>query len=186
MKKKKILLIILPIILILIIATVLAILYFMTDIFRSNDELFAKYFSQNGELFDIIQNANTEEQNTFKANNTYIMSGDLTTTIQDGTNIQEIKATTSARHDLNTGRTYSDITLKNGEADLLKVSYINSDDVYAIKCDDIMSNYIGIRNSELKKFAQNMGMAEADTQNIPDSVDLVGISNIGKITEEQK
>ncbi len=186
MKKKKILLIILPIILILIIAAVFAILYFMTDMFRSNDELFAKYFSQNGELFDIIQNANAEEQKTFKANNTYIMTGDLTTTIQDGTNIQEIKATTSARHDSNTGRTYSDIILKNGEADLLKVSYINSDDVYAIKCDDIMSNYIGIRNNELKKFAQNMGMAEANTQNIPDSIDLVGISNIGKITEEQK
>lgn len=186
MKKKKILLIILPIILILIIAAVFAILYFMTDMFRSNDELFAKYFSQNGELFDIIQNANAEEQKTFKANNTYIMTGDLTTTIQDGTNIQEIKATTSARHDSNTGRTYSDIILKNGEADLLKVSYINSDDVYAIKCDDIMSNYIGIRNNELKKFAQNMGMAEANTQDIPDSIDLVGISNIGKITEEQK
>lgn len=186
MKKKKILLIILPIILILIIAAVFAILYFMTDMFRSNDELFAKYFSQNEELFDIIQNANAEEQKTFKANNTYIMTGDLTTTIQDGTNIQEIKATTSARHDSNTGRTYSDIILKNGEADLLKVSYINSDDVYAIKCDDIMSNYIGIRNNELKKFAQNMGMAEANTQNIPDSIDLVGISNIGKITEEQK
>lgn len=186
MKKKKILLIILPIILILIIAAVFTIFYFMTDMFRSNDELFAKYFSQNGELFDIIQNANTEEQKTFKANNTYIMTGDLTTTIQDGTNIQEIKATTSARHDSNTGRTYSAIILKNGEADLLKVSYINSDDVYAIKCDDIMSNYIGIRNNELKKFAQNMGMAEANTQNIPDSIDLVGISNIGKITEEQK
>lgn len=186
MKKKKILLIILPIILILIIAAVFTIFYFMTDMFRSNDELFAKYFSQNGELFDIIQNANAEEQNTFKANNNYIMNGALTTTIQDGTNIQEIKATTSARHDSNTGRTYSDIILKNGEADLLKVSYINSDDVYAIKCDDIMSNYIGIRNNELKKFAQNMGMAEANTQNIPDSIDLVGISNIGKITEEQK
>lgn len=186
MKKKKILLIILPIILILIIAAVFTIFYFMTDMFRSNDELFAKYFSQNGELFDIIQNANAEEQKTFKANNTYIMTGDLTTTIQDGTNIQEIKATTSARHDSNTGRTYSAIILKNGEADLLKVSYINSDDVYAIKCDDIMSNYIGIRNNELKKFAQNMGMTEANTQNIPDSIDLVGISNIGKITEEQK
>ena len=186
MNKKKILFIILPIIMVLTIAVVITALYFLTDLFKSNDKLFAKYFSQNGELFDIIQNDNAKEQKNFKANNTYTMQGDLTTTIQDGTNVQEIKATTSARHDINTGRTYSDITLKNGEADLLKVSYINSDDVYAIKCDDIMPNYIGIRNKELKAFAQNMGMSETDTQNIPDSIELSGIGNIGEITEEQK
>lgn len=186
MKKKKILLIILPIILILIAVAALTVLYFTTDMFKSNDVLFAKYFSQNRELFDIIQNANAKEQSTFKSNNTYTMTGDLTTTIQDGTNIQEIKATTAARHDANTGRTYSEITLKNGEADNLKVSYINSGDVYAIKCDDILPNYIGVRNSELKKFAQNMGMSETDVQSIPDNINLDAISNITSITDEQK
>lgn len=186
MKKKKILLIILPIILILVIGATLAILYFTTDMFKGSDVLFAKYFSQNGELLDIVKNPNAEEQKSFKANNTYTMTGDLTTTVQDGANSQEVKAVTATRHDANTGRTYSEITLKNGEADTLKVSYINSGDVYAIKCDDIMANYIGIRNSELKKFAQNMGVSEAETQNIPDSIDLNAINNITTITEEQK
>lgn len=186
MRNKKILFIILPIIIILVIGATLAILYFTTDMFKGSDVLFAKYFSQNGELLDIVKNPNAEEQRNFKANNTYTMTGDLTTTVQDGANSQEVKAVTATRHDANTGRTYSEITLKNGEADTLKVSYINSGDVYAIKCDDIMANYIGIRNSELKKFAQNMGVSEAETQNIPDSIDLNAINNITTITEEQK
>lgn len=186
MKNKKILFIILPIILILIIAIVLTVLYFTTDMFKSSDRLFAKYFSQNGEILDIVKNSNAEEQKNFKENNTYTMTGDLTTTVQDGTNTQEVKAVTATRHNANTGRTYSEITLKNGETDALKVSYINSDDVYAIKCDDVISNYIGIRNSELKMFAKNMGASETEIQNIPDSIDLTAINNFMTITDEQK
>lgn len=186
MKKKKILFIVLPIILVLIIVAVLAILYFTTDMFKRNDELFIKYFSQNEELFDIMKNDNANEQNNFKHSNSYTSSGELLFTMQNGNNIQEVKATTTSRYDLNTDRTYSEMNLKNGEADLLKISYINSDDVYAIKCDDILANYIGIRNSNLKVFAKNMGLPGEVTNNIPDSINIDAIINIGKMTEEQK
>lgn len=184
MKKKKILLIVLPIILIIVGLAIGATLYFTTDLFKSNEQLFSKYFMQNGELFSIIENENAKAQSEFKTNNTYTMAGNLSTTVQDGSNVQEINAVTSSRHDSQTGRTYSDITLKNGEADTLTVSYINSDDVYAIKCDDIMPNYIGIRNNELNKFMQNMGVT--DVTKIPSSINFEMISDISDITDEQK
>ena len=184
MKKKKILLIVLPIIFVIIILGVLAILYFTTDMFKSNEQLFSKYFVQNGELFSMLENENTKTLNEFKKNNTYNMTGELTTTLQGGSNIQEIKATTAARHDTQTGRTYSEIALKNGEADALKFSYINSGDVYAIKCDDILANYIGIRNNGLKEFMQNMGAT--DVSKIPSSINFTMLSSISDITEEQK
>lgn len=184
MKKKKILLIVLPIILIIIGLAIGATLYFTTDLFKSNEQLFSKYFMQNGEIFSIIENENAKAQSEFKTNNTYTMAGNLSTTVQDGSNAQEISAVTSSRHDSQTGRTYSDIILKNGETDTLTVSYINSDDVYAIKCDDIMSNYIGIRNNELNKFMQNMGVI--DVTKIPSSINLEMLSDISDITDEQK
>lgn len=34
------------------------------------------------------------------------------------------------------------------------MSYINSGDVYAIKYEDVLANYIGIRNQDLKTFAK--------------------------------
>ena len=184
MKKKKILLIVLPIIFVIIVLGLLAILYFTTDMFKSNEQLFSKYFVQNGELFSMLENENTKTLNEFKKNNTYNMTGDLTTTLQDGSNVQEIKATTAARHDTQTGRTYSELTLKNGDADTLKFSYINSEDIYAIKCDDIIANYIGIRNNGLNQFMQNMGVS--DVSNVPSSVDFTILSSISDITEEQK
>lgn len=184
MKKKKILIIILPIILILVIGAALSVLYFMTDMFKSNSILFKKYFSQTGSIVDIIKNQNSQEQQEFKKNNTYTMIGNLTTTVQDGTNSQEIKMTTAERHDTNTGRTYSELTLKNENMDTLKVSYINSEDIYAVKCEDIIPNYIGFRNNELKNFAQKMGITNIN--NIPDKVDLSQISKIANLTDEQK
>lgn len=184
MKKKKILLIVLPIILIIVGLAIGATLYFTTDLFKSNEQLFSKYFMQNGEIFSIIENENAKAQSEFKTNNTYTLTGNLSTTVQDGSNAQEISAITSSRHDSQTGRTYSDITLKNGETDTLAVSYINSDDVYAIKCDDIMPNYIGIRNNELNKFMQNMGVTDATK--IPSSINLEMLSDISDITDEQK
>lgn len=187
MKKKKILFIILPILLIAIIAVaIVAVLYFMTDTFKSSDELFAKYFAQNGELFSVIENTNLNEQNEFKSSSSYTTEGNLLVSSQDGVNTQEIKVTTASRHDMNNGRTYAEINLKNGEADLLKLSYINSDDVYAIKCDDVLANYIGIRNNDLQTFAKNMGMSDEDVKNIPNSIDFDSISSIGKLTDEQK
>ena len=66
------------------------------------------------------------------------------------------------------------------------MSYINSNDVYAVKCDDILGNYIGFRNSGLKAFATNMGMSEEVAQNIPDSIDFSVFENIMEITPEQK
>ena len=54
--KKKVLLIIIPIIIVLIIAVIIAVLYFTTDLFKSNEELFWKYFAQNKDVLNIIEN----------------------------------------------------------------------------------------------------------------------------------
>lgn len=189
MKNKKLPIIIIISILVVILATaiVIAILYSTTDIFKSYDVLFAKYFNQNEELLSILENANYEEQKLFKNTNSYTSSGELLINIQDGTaNTQKVKATTASRHDLNTNRTYSEMILKNGESDLIKMSYINSGDVYAIKYEDVLANYIGIRNQDLKTFAKNMGMSDSDVANIPNAIDFASLNSIAKITDDQK
>lgn len=189
MKNKKLPIIIIISILVVVLATaiVIAILYNTTDIFKSYDVLFAKYFNQNEELLPILENANYEEQKLFKNTNSYTSSGELLINIQDGTaNTQKVKATTASRHDLNTNRTYSEMILKNGESDLIKMSYINSGDVYAIKYEDVLANYIGIRNQDLKTFAKNMGMSDSDVANIPNAIDFASLNSIAKITDDQK
>lgn len=184
--KKKLLFIILPIVLILIAVGTIAALYFTTDIFKSDQEMFAKYFKQNIKILDVMENKKIDEQEQWKAINSYESNGNLLISIEDETNAQEVNCTTVTKHDANTGRTYSEMTLKKEEADLLKVSYINSEDIYALKCDDILGNYIGIQNNDLQTFAKNMGMSDAEVKKIPNMIDLASINHIGDLTAEQK
>ena len=180
MNKKKILIVVIPTIILILIAVVvtIAVMYVVTDSFKSYDELFAKYFSQNEELLSILKNEAADEQRRFKQENSYISNGELNIDIQEGTNNQTITAVTSSRHNSTDNRTYSEIILKNGESDLIKLSYINSTDVYAIKYEDVLANYIGIRNSDLKTFARNMGVSEENIKNIPDTVNVEGFENL--------
>lgn len=187
MKKKKILLIVLPIVLVVVIASVFAILYFATDIFKSNDQTFWKYFSNNSQVFSLLENGNKKLQKQFKETNSYSSNGTLTFSMQNGEeNSQTIDVITTSRRDNITGRVYADATLKNQEAEILKVSYINSEDVYAIKCDEVLTNYIGFRNSNLKEFAKNMGVAENGLAVMPDSIDLNSIEELFQLTDAEK
>lgn len=187
MKKKKLLLILLPIVLILIAVLVIAVLFFTTDLFIGRDELFLKYISQNSQILKVLENGNIVEQENLKKSSTYTTNGNLTMSMPDAQGTaQNINMTTASRYDKNTQRMYSEAVLKNGEADLLKASYINSGDVYAIKCDDIIGNYVGVRNSNLKDFAKKMGMDEATAAQMPDKLDFSDFSAEQIITEREK
>ena len=179
--KKKILLIIIPIIIVLIIAVIIAVLYFTTDLFKSNEELFWKYFAQNKDVLNIIENEKQAEQNQFKTNNSYTSNGNLSLVIAQGENSsKQLNVVTTARHDVTTNRTYADATLKNGDINLFKASYINSGDIYAVSCDEIFQGYVGTENSGLTQLAANFGI-----ENFPDSININEYSNILDLTDEE-
>ena len=179
--KKKILLIIIPIIIVLIIAAIIAVLYFTTDLFKSNEELFWKYFAQNQDVFDVIKNDKQAEQSQFKTNNSYTSDGNLSLVIAQGENSsKQLNVVTTARHDVNTSRTYADATLKNGDIDLFKASYINSGDIYAVSCDEIFQGYVGTENSGLTQLAANFGI-----ENFPDSINVNEYTNLLDVTDEE-
>lgn len=179
--KKKILLIIIPIVIVLIIAAIIAVLYFTTDVFKSNQELFWKYFAQNQDMLDVIKNEKQAEQSQFKANNSYTSDGNLALIITQGENSsKQLDVVTTARHDVNTSRTYADATLKNGDIDLFKASYINSGDIYAVCCEEIFQGYVGAENSGLTQLAANLGI-----ENFPDSINVNEYANILDVTDEE-
>lgn len=182
--KKKIVLIIVPIILIIVVATIVCVLYFTADTFKANKELFWKYLAQNSNIAGLLENDKSLRQAEFKSANSYNSNGELNINIQEGENSsKKLDVITTARHDINTGRTYADATLKNGDIDLFKVSFINSGDIYAIKCDDVLTNYVGIQNANLKTLASKYGIMSID--NIPDTFDINEYISVLENTDEQ-
>lgn len=179
--KKKLLLIIIPIIVILIVSIVLLALYMTTDLFKSNETLFWKYFSKTKEIENIFYNDNLDKQNEFKSNNSYTSSGTMSLKIEKGEDsLKQLNIETNARHDKNTNRTYADAILKNGDIDLFNISYINSGDIYAIKCDEVFQNYVGFENIELSNIASNYGI-----ENFPNTINLKQFINSLKMTDEE-
>ncbi len=184
MKNKKIVITLIITIAILIILSVgaVAALYFTTDIFKTNEQIFWKYFSENSKIVSILNNENVKLQNELKSQNSYTTEGDLTISTQIGvSDPTQINIATTSRHDINTGRTYADATLKKEDKDLLKVSYINSNNVYSVRCEDINQYYIGFRNENLKQLFTTLGMDEEQAAIIPDSIDFEALSSNSKI-----
>ena len=186
MKKKGLSLWIIILIVILILGAGAAggYLYFYTDLFKKPQELFWKYLSQEKELLKIFENEYDAQQTEAWKNSSYVSSGSLTTLIQKGTEKKNINVTTATRHDNTTGRTYAEANLKNGQDSILTFSYINSGNVYAIKCEDILKYYIGIRNENLNELINKL----SDGITLPEGLlgEKIEIKNEKIITAEEQ
>lgn len=178
--KKKIIIISSSIIIVAILIGIT--LYFTTDLFKSNEKLFWKYFLQIEDISDVISNDKLNLEKEFKKSNSYISNGNLSFNYAKGEDSsKEFKIETTSKYDINSNKTYADAILKNGELDLFKISYINYDDIYAIKCDEVYERYIGIKNSNLTELGKKYGF-----ENVPDTININEYENLLKLSEEEK
>ena len=183
-RKKRLLLMLIPIAVVLVAAIIVTVMLLSTDALKSDRELFWNYFAQNVDVSDFIFKNKLESQYEFKQNNSYTSNGNLSLVIEQGENSsKQLNAITNARHDKNTGRTYAEAILKNGDIDLFKVSYVNSGDIYGIKCDEIFPNYVGIQNSDLSQLAASFGIQNS---NIPNRIVPQAFFDLFDLTDEQK
>lgn len=54
----------------------------------------------------------------------------------------------------------------------VKTFCIKDYNTYGIKCEDLLKHYIGVRNANLKNFAQKLNVNKEIIQYIPDSIDI--------------
>lgn len=184
--KKKNLLIIFVISIIVLIGIVIGIIFFATDIFKPNSKLFWKYFSKVSNIStELLSSKEQKIQNDFKKNNTYMSNGELLLSVKQGENsTKQLKINTTQKHDVNTGRTYSNATLKNGDLNIFNVSYINSGDIYAIKCDEVTPIYVGISNTNLQELAKKYKVDYLPL--VPNMLDSTAFTSLLDFTSEQE
>lgn len=176
------LIIIILIIIVILFVLVFSILYFTTDLLKTNEELFWKYFSQLN-IAKMVQDDTITSQENFKKANTYTSAGDAKVVFTNGeTSTKQFTLSTNARYDLNTNRTSADITLNNGELKLLSLTFVNSADIYGIKCDDVFGSYVGIQNNNLSELTGKYGISA-----VPNIINNeVSLSDILETTESKK
>lgn len=189
MKKSKIIIISIVSVLLLGCA-IFAVLYFATDVFKSDKEVFYKNVSQIdfSKFMDTTQT--TKYQERIKTEK-YKNEGSLSIKVNTGaeTNINESFNYISQVDNTNK-LADSSVTINKEGDELLTINYLRNEDLYGIQFKDIVSQYVAIENNNLKEFVQKLGIR--DVTNIPDKIDLSQIMqnntegiNLEEINQEE-
>lgn len=166
------------------------ILYLKTDLFKSNQSLFFKYIEQAAKGIEYTQNTNMKNNINRIKEEPFTLVGNLNYETDEKNNptknaLKNMKFTVEAKVDNSEKKAYGVGTLKSNNQDLFKLEYANTDNIYALKSDEIVTAFVGIENQNLKVLAQKLGIT--NTSSIPNSI--AQILNLGEtlnLTEEEK
>ena len=166
------------------------ILYLKTDIFKSNQSLFFKYIEQAAKGIEYTPNANmTNNINRIKEE-PFTLAGNLSYETDEKNNptknaLKNMKFVVEAKVDNSAKKAYGIGTLKSNNQDLFKLEYANTDNIYALKSDEVVTAFIGVENQNLKVLAQKLGIT--NTSNIPNSVaPILNLCETLNLTEDEK
>lgn len=169
MKKVKILIIILTMVLVLGGAT-FATLYFATDLLKSDKEMFYKYISQMDLKETVNSNENIDYQERLRTeNNTNEGNISIKINAQNEEFINEsFDFTTQSKPSDNFASAKIDI--KQNDEKKLTIDYLKNEDLYGLKFEDIVKQYVVLENNNLKEFAQKLGIENIDS--IPNKLEM--------------
>ncbi len=184
MKKvtKKVISVVVVLLILLVAAGVYA--YVGTDLLKSDKQLFYKYMGKNLDTITDMNLAPYRKMDT--KDKTYKMSGEFSSealkeiTGED----KEIRLKFEVLSDSKNKKTSGNYKILLGGKDFLGIDYINNNDRYGIKVDEITDEkYIVVENNNLKELAKRFGIE--DVSEIPDKIDTELLENDKKIDEKK-
>lgn len=174
MKNKKGLIIGSVIAVIVIVAIVIAVLYFTTDLFKTNQQLFYKYLAKT-KIVDtnyLQKYAEVNEKLTKNSNSSSATVDVATSVSNQETGVADMQTLFTIKSNglvnVPFKQTYRDFTFSSNNQNWLTLKYMRDDNLYAIGADNILAKYIAIENSNLKELFGKMGVQ--DVSNIPDII----------------
>ena len=195
MKKsnKTIIIVISIVLVIMLIVGGVAYAYIATDLFKSNKEMFFKYFSQVTDKDTGIINKNLNDYFTKKSSESYQNRGNIKFNYSDntGTNMMDSKISDKLNElsiefdgisNKEKNITNRNITINYGNDVTFPIKYIKDQELHGVQSKYIGSKYVSIRNSNLQQLASKLGM---DTTFIPNKIEISEKKEKIKFTEEE-
>lgn len=184
MKNKKILIISIVIAIFLIIT--IGVLYFATDLFKTDKQLFYKYMSEvelvDTEFVNQYQLANEKVTKNSNSSSTNISFKATNPNTNEAVNSQELfKITSNGLKNVPLKQSYRDFTLSSNNQNLSTLKYIRDDNTYGVQIDNIVTKYIAVENSNLKELFTKLGVK--DITQVPNSIPT-NLEEIFKIDEQ--
>lgn len=186
-RKKGIIIAIIVIAIILVVGIGGTCLYMFTDLFKSNEKLFWKYMSKETEKLEITPNLQMQEIEKKKQETPYITNAKVelsSTNNEINNNLQKIKLVSEGKTDKSNNYAYSENKLEYSNSTIFNLKYIHDEDIYALKSDEIVNAYVGVRNKNLNVLMQKIGITS--NINIPDEIVPIDYLKVINLTEEEK
>ena len=194
-KTRKIIIIISIIVLLLLIIGIFTALYLTTDMFKSNEMLFAKYLGQNIENFDTIKNEFfIDEVKEFKegkySNNTEIEFNyidDVGTSNENADNIiNSLKLQINGSKSKEENYNYKKMNLLKNDENLLSLEYINVNNEYGIRFSDLYKQFVIVENENLTELQNKIGN-NSETIKLPENIDFnINVQELFNLSQEEK
>ncbi len=195
MNKKIVIAIVILVILIVLLLGGFAFAYFFTDAFKSNKEQFLSYLAKNGEVIEVFQDDSLDNYIQKKSNTPYTSQGeikvsdistdDISVETKEGKALLNTSITFTGNTDSANNYKYNNIKFNYPDTDSLSFEYLNMQDYYGIKINDVVNNYVAIENNNLKDFFTKMGVDESTVSSIPNKIDLSQFTNTQLFTEQE-
>ena len=186
-RKKGIIIAIIVVAIILVVGIGGTSLYMFTDLFKSNEKLFWKYMSKEIESIQITPNLQMQEIEKKKMQSPYIANSKVefsSSNDEINNNLQKIKLVSEGKVDKTNNYAYSENKLEYTNSTIFNLKYVQDEDIYALKSDEIVNAYVGVRNKNLNVLMQKLGMTA--NINIPDEIVPIDYSKITSLTDEEK
>ena len=150
------------IILIFVIGCIFSILYIKTDMLKTKEQLFWKYFlSEKDEIINIWSNNEIKSYNSKLKKSSYIKEGNISITTKNKM-ISPIDIKISEKGNNKEDLKNIFVTLEYDNKSYGKTTIIKDENYYLINNDVIGSNYFGFKNENLKQLASSLGIKNTD------------------------
>lgn len=180
MKSKKVLI---GLICTIVIVSIFIIIYINTDMFKTKEQLFWKYFlKEKEEIVSCISNDNVKNYNNSLKESSYIKEG----TISINSKLDIIKPIeVSILKKGNNKEKYNNafINFSYDNQNIGEATIIKDDNYYLIRSNLLDDKYIGFENNNLKEVASSIGIK--NTNFIPDSLNEIDYSELFTLTDEE-
>ena len=195
-KKKAIIITVIIVLLVLILAAGGVCAYFFTDLFKSNETLFLKYMVAGLQNMQVPASTQLQDITSMQQNNPYEVNGEISLGYTPAEETEEslsaadalgqVTVAVTGQNDPLQEASYRKLDLQLAGNSIFEVEYANSNQIAALKSDEIVNAYVGIKNENLKVLAQKLGVQ--DTETMPDSFgeNTINIEELTSITEEER
>jgi len=193
MKKRYLIMIIIAIVLVICLGAGLAFAYFATDLFKSNKQIFSKYFSKNNEILELLNDSDLKAYAEKQKQNAYTSEGSIKTNVtfpdssqkQIAEALQNCNITFNGKTDIANNYIYSNIKANYSQDQSLNIQLYRNNDIYAFKIDDVLAKFLGVQNNNLKELAGKLGLSQEQIASIPNKIDLSEVQSLNVFTNDE-